>query len=217
MMEIFFFLMLIVSFFIYWCVSEKTGLQLGIVVSLSMWAVSMYIHFGKDVFPRLDFSWVIIALLFILFILLRGKIEALILLGGSRVYIISAAAVSFLMILNRPSFEYVLPGGLLMGLSLGYFLNKRFLGFKSADTLQKKGAVKYLMLLMRFVLGIAVLSLIVYRVEKIIQRIAENQNIELYAFLCCVVVSLWISFAAPWFFIKLRLAGTEKNDDGKKE
>jgi Co/Zn/Cd efflux system component len=65
-------------------------------------------------------------------------------------------------------------------------------------------------LLARFILGLAVFALIVFGVEKIIERFSESQNIELYSFIGYAIVGLWISVAAPWIFVKIRLAGIEQ-------
>jgi len=205
-MEIkFIYFMLILSFLIYWCINEKTGLQLGIVVLISAWVVSVYAHLEID-FP-FNLNWIIFAVIFCVYLLLRNKIETLLSMGGFRAYVIASAVVSFLLILYRPNYEFVIPGGFLLGLGAGYCLNKRFIGFKSADVMQRKGAAKYLALLARFLLGVIILVLIEYRIVKIIEVVAERQNIMLYCFLCYGVIGLWVSVAAPWLFIKLRLAG----------
>jgi len=201
----FIYFMLILSYLIYWCINEKTGLQLGIVALLSIWVISVYRQLEIDL--PINISWLIFAVIFCGYLLLRRKIETLLSMGGFRAYIISTAVVSFLLILYRPNYEFVIPGGFLLGLGAGYCLNKRFIGFKSADVLNRKGAVKYLTLIARFLLGAAVLVLIEYRIVKIIGVVAERQNIMLYCFLCYGILSLWVSVAAPWVFLKLRLAG----------
>jgi len=139
--------------------------------------------------------------------------------GGLRAYIITAAMVSFIMILYRPSFEYVFPGGIMLGLSIGYCLNKRYIGFKSSDVLNRKGVIKWITLLARFILGTAVLAIILFRVNQIMSQISNSQYILIYGFLCYAVMSLWVSVAAPWLFTKISLAGvndsTEQN--GKQQ
>jgi len=204
------FLILLLPFFIYWCVNEKTGLQLCIACLLCIWALLVYrdLQQGGRLPFNFDIRWIIIALIFCGCLFLRGKIEKLLSKGGLRAFMIAAAALSFAMILHRPGFEYMLPGGILLGFSIGYCLNKRYIGFSSADVLQRKGFAKFLVLSARFLLGAAVLALIVYRVEKVIEQASKSQNIFLYCFLCYALISLWVSAAAPWVFIKLRLAGS---------
>jgi len=201
------FLYLTLPFFIYWCINEKIGLQLSVVVLLSMWAVFIYGNFKEYLPVNVDFTWIIIAVVFCGYLFLRKKIETLLVKGGFRVCVITTAFVSFLMILYRPGFEFVFPGGSLLGFGTGYCINKRYVGFKSSDIMQRKGIKKYVTLFVRFLLGMFVLALIIFRVENIIQKISEHQNIYLYNFLCYALISLWVSVAAPWLFIKLRLAG----------
>jgi len=219
------FLCLIFPFFIYWCVNEKIGLQLGIVILLIIWTLFLYRDLftvnldSGSFFANINFNWIIAALIFCGYIFLRKKIEWLLSKGGIRAYLITACAVSFLMILYKPGLEFIISAGMMFGLCVGYCLSKRFIGFKSAEVMQKKGLAKYFILLARFIIGISVLAVIIYRIEKIMEHVAERQNIMLYCFVCYAVICFWVTVAAPWLFIKLRLAGavfeekwTRKND-----
>ncbi|MCL2764827.1 MAG: hypothetical protein FWD40_06050 [Treponema sp.] len=205
---IFMYFFLVLSLFIFWCINEKVGIQLGIVLALLAWIVLIYSHFKELVPVNIDLKWIIIAVIFCGYFFLRNKIDALISRGGFRAYTITTAAVSFIMILYRPGWEFVIPGGCLLGLGIGYCLNKRYVGFASAAYLQREGSKKYLTMAARFLLGIAVLAVIVIRVNIVIHQLSESQNAALYCFLCYAVTCLWISIAAPWVFTKLHLAGT---------
>jgi len=206
------YLFMLLPFFIYWCINEKVGLQISITVLLCIWAVLLYRHFKEDIPFNIDFTWIIVAIIFCVNLFLGKKINALLSKGGLRAYIITAAVVSFLMILYRPSFEYVFPGGIMLGLSIGYCLNIRYIGFKSSDVLDRKGMIKWLTLLARFFLGTAILAVIIFRVNKIILQITNSQYILIYGFLCYAILGLWVFVAAPWLFIKLRLTGVNAND-----
>jgi hypothetical protein len=206
------YLFLLLPFFIYWCINEKAGLQISITVLLCIWAVILYRHFKESISLDVDFTWIIVPAIFCIDLFLGKKINALLSKGGVRAYMITAAVVSFLMILYHPSVEYVLPGGILLGLSIGYYLNRRYIGFKSSDVFGRKGIKKWLTLLARFVLGTAVLALILYRINQIMPQIPNSQYILIYGFLCYAIISMWVSVAAPWFFIKLNLAGVDTND-----
>jgi len=205
MVMMFLYFMLVLSYLIYWCINEKIGLQLSIVALLSIWTISVYEQLEMGL--QFNISWIIFAVIFCVYLLLRNKIEKLMQKGGFRVYIITSAAAAFLLILYRPTYDFVIPGGFILGMGAGYCLNKRYIGFKSTDVMQKKGKVKFLTLFLRFFIGLAVLFLIEYRIVKIIETVAERQNIMLYCFLCYGILSLWVSVAAPWIFIKLKLAG----------
>jgi hypothetical protein len=210
------YLFLLAPFFIYWCINEKAGLQIGITVLLCIWSVLIYKNFKEDIPLDIDLTWIIVAFLFGIDLFLGKKIILLLSKGGVRVYMITAAVVSFLLILYHPSVDYVFPGGILLGLSIGYYMNKRYIGFKSSDIREMKGIKKWLIILARFVLGTAVLAVIVFRVNQIMSQLSNSLYILIYGFLCYAVVSLWVSVAAPWVFIKIHLAGandsTENND-----
>jgi len=213
----FIYLFLLAPFFIYWCINEKAGLQLGIVVLLCIWTMLLYWYFKEKISLDIDFTWIIIAVIFCVFLFLGKRLNRLLSKGGLRAYIITAAVVSFIMILCRPSFEYVFPGGIMLGLCLGYCLNKRYIGFKSSDVLNRKGVIKWLTLLARFILGIGILAAILFRVNEMMRKISNSQYILIYGFLCYVVMSLWVSVAAPWLFIKIRLAGVNVNDSTEQD
>jgi len=208
MIFIFLNIAIMIFFCIYWCINEKIGFQLSIVVLFSTWTT----HFLNDInlkFPiNIEIGWIVIAVFICGYILLRKKIETLFLKCSYRVYMILTAVVSFLLIIYHPHPYFVVPGGVLLGLGLGYCLNKRFIGFDAVNSLQRVGIKKYLTLLARVALGILFLLLMVYRIEKIIYGMSEKQNIFLYGFLCYALIGFWVTIAAPWLFIKLRLAGT---------
>ncbi|MDR0502485.1 MAG: hypothetical protein LBH16_04110 [Treponema sp.] len=151
-------------------------------------------------------GWICGGIIFCGYFLFSDKIESFAAAGGLRSGVICGAAVSFLMILFPEGKESIMTGGLLFGIILGYCLNRRYINFRSACLMQEKNACGFIMPA-RFVLGMAVLVLILFRVEKIIPQISSSQNIKLYIFLCYLLTGLWVSVAAPWVFIKLRLAG----------
>jgi len=216
-----FFLFLILPFFIYWCINEKTGLQLGIVFLLSIWVVFLFRYLDIRLPIDIDLRWIIVAVIFTGYIFLRGKLRckmrgklgAVLSKGNFRAYLISAAVVSFVIILYRPSHEFVFLGGFFMGMCAGYCVIKRYTGFKSNDVLQRTGSKKYITLFARFVLGMAGLALIFSALQKIILNFSESQNINLYGFLCYALLGFWVFAATPWIFIKLRLAGTDAGSD----
>jgi hypothetical protein len=206
------YLFLLLPFFIYWCINEKAGLQISITVLLCIWVVLLYRQFKENISLDIDLTWIIVVVIFCIDLFFGKKIIALLSKGGMRAYMITAAVVSFLMILYRPSVEYVLPGGIMLGLSIGYYLNKRYIGFKSSDILGRKGIKKWLTLLARFVSGTAILAVIVFRINTIIPQIPNSQYILIYGFLCYAIISMWVFVAAPWVFIKLNLGGVNVND-----
>jgi hypothetical protein len=128
---------------------------------------------------------------------------------GPRTGLIICAAFSFIMILYRPSVELLLPGAMLLGMGGGYCLCKTRIGFTAAVTGKNRtgrGATKYLILLVRFLLGMTVLALIYVASEKLTFGLNNSGNYQLVMFLRLSALALWVSAGAPWLFRFLRLA-----------
>jgi membrane-associated phospholipid phosphatase len=263
---------------IYWCVDEKKGLRLGIMILFSIWVnlslkylfdqprpffdnydpsvgmgsektgglpsghaqntlvilfilagwlkkrwayvcagvlciligfsrVYLGVHFPTDVLA----GWIIGGIIFCGYFLFSDKIEELLEKWGFRAKMISIAALSFIMILYIPAKEILMPGGALLGLGLGYSLNKRYIGFSNKISTERTGYKKYLVLLARALLGLGGLALIFFRVSSYIPYSSRNQN--LYVFIVTMIAGLWITIAAPWIFTKLRLAESDIKSD----
>jgi len=208
---------IIIFFCIYWCINEKIGLQLSIVILLSAWTIHLLNSLNIKFPFNIEIGWFAAGALICGYIALRKLLETLLLKGGMRAYLIATAVVSFSLIIYHPSVIFVIPGGVILGLGIGHCLNRKFIGFDCVNILQRKGKKKYLTLLARLALGVSVLILMVYRVEKIIFSMTENQNVLLYGFLCYAIIGFWITVAAPWLFIKLRLAGTASGSEDEKQ
>ena len=166
--------------------------------------VYLGVHFPTDVAA----GWLLGGVILCGYFLLRDKIEALLERGGFRAGMYASAAVSFIMILYLPNQELLIPGGILLGIGAGFCLNRRYIGFSSNALLGRMGIKKYLTLTARLVLGIAVAILFLFAIGKIIPQIANLNNEKLFGFACFALLGLWGSAAAPWVFVKLRLAGT---------
>ena len=156
------------------------------------------VHFPTDVFA----GWILGGIILCGYFLLAGRIETLLDKGGFRAKVIASALVSFIMILYLPGKEILMPAGVLLGLGAGYCLNRRYVGFSSGQT-GRTGIEKYLVLPVRFFLGITGLLLIYIALGKIFPKDGGNQN--LFGFLRYALAGLWVSVAAPWVFVKLRL------------
>jgi membrane-associated phospholipid phosphatase len=158
------------------------------------------VHFPTDVFA----GWILGGVIFCGYFFFGNKIEELLVKGGFRAAMIATAALSFIMILYLPGKELLVPGGVILGLGTGYCLNKRYVGFSSRALFEMSGFSKYIMLFARIVLGYGVFLLVFFTFGKSISQNAGSQN--LYGFILTALAGLWVSVAAPWVFIKLRLA-----------
>jgi len=158
------------------------------------------VHFPTDVLA----GWILGGIILCGYFLLGKKIEELLVRGGFRAAMIAAAALSFIMILYLPGRELLLPGGIILGLGTGYCLNKRYIGFSSNALSGRSGFLRNITLSVRIVVGYGVCLLIYLSFNKLIPQNIENQN--LYGFILTSAAGFWVSAAAPWVFIKLRLA-----------
>jgi len=259
--------------FVYWCIDEKKGLHLGIMMLISIWInlslkwaldqprpffpaydpsvgiiserlggfpsghaqntlvaltiistwltrrwayiaaalvcllvgfsrVYLGVHFPTDVIG----GWLIGGILLAAYFLTRKRIEALIAKGGFRGGMYACAALAFVMILYRPSAELLIPSGTLLGFGAGYCLCKKYYNFSASALPGRVGVAKYLVMLVRFLLGITIFALLYVVTERITGDMNNSGNYRLIAFLRFVLLGLWISAGAPWLFRFLRLA-----------
>ena len=158
------------------------------------------VHFPTDVLV----GWIIGGVILCGYFLFSGKIEELIVMGGFRAGMITSAVFSFIMIIYLPSEEALMSGGTMLGIGIGYCLNRRHVGFKSTMMFERTGIAKYLTLFARLVLGIAGFILILFAAGKLIPQ--GSANFKLYSFISLALGGSWISVAAPWVYVKLRLA-----------
>ena len=161
------------------------------------------VHFPTDVFG----GWLLAALILCGYFLAGGRIESLLAAGGPRAGMIASAALSFAMILYRPSTALLMPAGMILGLGAGYVLNRRHIGFSASELAGRTGAAKYLALLVRFALGITAMILLYTLTGKLtaLGDIVGSNN--LFIFARFTLLALWVSAGAPWLFRFLHLAG----------
>jgi membrane-associated phospholipid phosphatase len=163
------------------------------------------VHYPADVLG----GWVIGGALLCGYFMLSGRIEVLLIKGGHRAGMITSAAFSFILITffkYSDIFEALISGGVILGLGIGYCLNRRHVGFKSSPVPGRTNISKHLLLALRFLLGITGFVLVFTGAGKLIPF--DSPNNDLYNFIRFSLVGLWVSLAAPWIFIKLRLGET---------
>jgi len=165
------------------------------------------VHFPTDVLA----GWIIGGIILSGYFLLNARIETLLEKGGFRTGVISSAALSFIMILYLPGRELLMPGGAVLGLGAGYCINKKYIGFSSNALFEKTGLKKYLALFVRLLLGIAGFVLIFFTGIKLLPH--NSANYKLYGFILAGLGGFWISAASPYVFVKLKLAGTEQEQN----
>jgi len=158
------------------------------------------VHFPTDIIA----GWILGGIVLCGYFMLGDRIETLLVKGGFRAGMIASAMLSFIMILYLPGKELLMPGGTVFGLGIGYCLNRRYVGFTANALLGRSGTGKYLTFCARMFLGFMGFVLVFVAAGNLMPRESGNQN--LYGFLQAALAGFWVSVAAPWVFIKLRLA-----------
>jgi membrane-associated phospholipid phosphatase len=173
-----------------------------IVLLVSFSRIYLGVHFPTDILG----GWALGGLVLCGWFTLKDRLELLLENAGQRAQMITAAAVSFIMILYRPDEALLMPGGILLGMGAGFLLNRRFIGFKSPPPFAGTGPAKFLILAARFVLGIAVTALIFTIMQKIIPLFRGGSSFLIVYFALFGLIGLWVSAGAPWLFCTARLA-----------
>jgi hypothetical protein len=129
---------------------------------------------------------------------------------------IASAVTAFIMILYIPGKEALMPGGIMLGMGVGYCLNRRFIGFNSSIP-PDRTVTNRLILLARFLIGLVGFILIYTAAGKLFPQ--DTPNYKLYGFVRFALGGLWVSAIAPWVFIKLHFvkASFAEADDTSTE
>jgi len=167
--------------------------------------VYLGVHFPTDILG----GWLIGGVLLCVYFLLGRRIETLLSDHAPRAGLIAVAALSFVMTLYRPSWEVLIPAGILLGMGVGFYLCKRYVGFTALAPLGRIGAAKYFTLFTRFAIGATVAVLFLVLSENLLATLQNSENINLFVFIRFTLLALWVSVGAPWLFHIARL--TESN------
>jgi membrane-associated phospholipid phosphatase len=185
---------------------KKRAYAAAVLMSLLVGFSRLYlgVHFPTDLLG----GWALGALTLCGYFLLGGKLEAALIRGGRRFQMIASAAAAFVMILYRPSTEMLTPGAVVLGVGLAYSMTAGRIRFHAAALYGKRGAAKFLLLLGRYLIGIAGIAAL-FVVFRRFDPGKDSSVYPLFFFLRFVLLEFWIYAAAPWIFMRLRLAGKE--------
>ncbi|MDR3147154.1 MAG: phosphatase PAP2 family protein [Treponema sp.] len=185
---------------------KKWAFPLAALVSLLVGFSRLYlgVHFPTDILA----GWVLGALTLSAYFLLGDRLRAALIRGGQRLQMILCSALAFVMILYRPQAEILISGALVLGLGLGYCLNRAHIGFRAATTGNLTGSLRFPVLALRFAIGMTGLMLLFL----VLGRLAPAETSPFYPlffFVRFALAGLWVCPAAPWLFLRLRLAHAE--------
>ena len=158
------------------------------------------VHFPTDVFG----GWLLGGLVLTVYFWAGSRIEGWFESHNPRIGLIAAAALAFAMNMYRPFEHLLMPSGMILGMGIGCFLCRRYIGF-NASLKDRSGTEKRLTLLVRYVLGVTAIVLLYVAAGKFINGLRDSGNYHLYVFIRYVLMAVWSFAGAPWVFCKLRL------------
>lgn len=177
-------------------IRKPWGLTLAIVVPLVISFTRLYlgVHFPTDVFLGLALGWGIA----IASAVFGGRIVDLVSSWNPRLKIIVAAVLALGM--NALNMDDTSMPGAFFGTALGIVSMSSRLGFDaSSGSIAKK--------IGRFLLGLLVL-VVIYAGGKLVFPGEGDSLYALFRFFRYGLMGFWISFGAPWLFLRMKLAGT---------
>jgi hypothetical protein len=110
--------------------------------------------------------------------------------------VIATALPALLIALFVMKEKYIInSGAALMGVCVGFVLERRWVGFESHGTFLKKAA--------RFFLGVLILFALQMGLKAGFSHLGPEVPLRFVRYL---VIGLWIGVGGPWLFLRLRLA-----------
>jgi membrane-associated phospholipid phosphatase len=179
----------------------RFGIAVLLCLLIGFSRIYLGVHFPTDILG----GWLLGGLILCVYFLAGKRIETWFEARSPRAALIAAATLAFAMNMYRPSEYMLIPGGMILGLGIGCFLNRRYIDFKASIN-DRVGTEKRLTLLVRYDLGITAMVLLFVATGKIINGVHDSGNYQLYFFSRYILAALLLSAGAPWVFRKLRLA-----------
>ncbi|MBU0926321.1 MAG: phosphatase PAP2 family protein [Spirochaetes bacterium] len=170
------------------------GLLLAILVPLVVSFTRLYlgVHFPTDIFLGLGLGWGFAIAAF----LLGDRLAAALASWNVRLRVIAAAAIALAM--NALNMNDTSLSGIFFGTAVGAaFLFDKLRFDASSGSTGKKAA--------RLALGLAGVAVIYFGL-KLVAPAAGEQLYALFRFVRYGLVGAWVSFGAPWAFLRLKLA-----------
>jgi membrane-associated phospholipid phosphatase len=164
-----------------------------LIILISLSRLYLGVHFPTDLLG----GYLLGALLLALYLRLEPTLEAWLAEQRLLRQLAWAVAVPMLLILLLPIEEGVTTGAVLLSMSVGFALERRWLGFEAGGSWQPR--------IFRFALGIVVL---VGLWAGLRLAFAGWEPAYLFRFVRYSLMGLWGAFGAPWLFVKLGWAET---------
>jgi membrane-associated phospholipid phosphatase len=177
-----------------WRIPVLTGVPLLIGFS----RVYLGVHFPSDVIG----GYIIGAVFFMLFKLFGSDIKKALQHSEWRLRVILAAVLSFIMNSLLP--EDTMISGAFLGAAAGFALASRNIPIDQQDTVRQK--------IFRYLAGLASTGIVYFALKfasNPLNALSNNNQAQLIHFVRYAIVGGWVSYGAPFIFLKLGLATRE--------
>jgi membrane-associated phospholipid phosphatase len=164
-----------------------------VMLLIGLSRIYLGVHFPTDVLA----GWGIGIVILVIYIALGKRLEDWLGELSLAVQILVALGVSLALVALQPNDVMVQVTGALAGIATGVALAAQYLDFDAGGEIWKRT--------IRFVLGVAIVAGIVFGLRLIF----PSEGASLYAvfrFIRYGLAGAWISFGAPWLFLRLHLA-----------
>jgi membrane-associated phospholipid phosphatase len=169
-----------------------------LVVLIPLSRVYLGVHFPHDLLG----GYLIGAALLALYLWLTPHVERWLHARGLAWQLGLAVAVPLVMVLLFPTKDGVVSGATLLGMAVGFAVERRYVGFVVSETWPKR--------VIGFILGVVVLVGLWMGLRVAFDGLEPAMA---YRFVRYGLTGLWGGLGAPWMMVRLRLAGQETPGD----
>jgi membrane-associated phospholipid phosphatase len=181
--------------------NRRTLIWCGAMVMILLIGFSR-LYLGVHFLTDLAAGWFLAGCILVITQLYAHRIRDALVKGGIRVQLILVALLTLIMNWLYPADKSL--GALFLGFSAGYALMLKYIRFSATS-----GTL--LLRCLRLVIGM-IGALVLYFGLKRILPDADSTYYDLCRFIRYGLLGLWASAGAPWVFIRLRLAETDKSN-----